>query len=317
MSTPALTSVLTAFNLPHSKIAPQLDGTNTAWFIHHVSGTYIIKCLTYASDDDQRRQHTLSCKVMDHLHTHGFTCPKPLKNRNGEYLTQHDGKYYQALTFIKGQASWDHITLDRLTQAGLCIGQFHHLQQTLPNIPPPADLRARITNSLNRIQAEWNTFGMNRSDIREAAEEALANLDNRWHQQTNLPYGFMHTDATPGNVLFDNNHLTGLIDFELIPGTFLFDLCLSAIRWAGHFDLKTTTNHIEHINLIAFFKAYNKSRPFTPAEKHVVKDLLLLAATWSWGRQRLHKPQDPIWRLTARGEIYLAIYNTHVKSFID
>jgi Ser/Thr protein kinase RdoA (MazF antagonist) len=127
----------------------------------------------------------------------------------------------------------------------------------------------------------------------------------------------MHTDATPGNILFNNDLLTALIDFELIPGTFLFDLSLSAIRWAGRFDPNTKTNRLDSAWLTDFFRAYNKARLFTDAEKPVIKDVLLLAATWSWGRQRPHRIDDPAWRLSSRGEIYIDICDLNAETLTD
>lgn len=309
--------ILKTYNLGSSQVVDQFEGTNTAYIIQHTSGKYIVKCMTYSLGQEQLDQLIQSCALMDHLHQNGFPCPKPVKNTNGAYVTQHNNSNYHILTHIAGQTDWVNITPHRLNQAGACMGQFHHHQQTFPNLPQPVDLRERITNSLHRIQAEWDQFGMHRSDIRQAAEEALENLNTRWQKQIGLTHGLMHTDATPGNVLFQNDQLTALIDFELIPGTLLFDQCMSVIRWAARFDLQTTTSHLDLDGLYTFINAYHQHRPLPQAEQNILKDTLLLAATWSWGRQRAHLPSDSLWRLTSRGEIYIALSQANIIWPVD
>ena len=70
-----------------------------------------------------------------------------------------------------------YITTTHLSQTGTLLGNFHRLQSNFPNMPPPRDLRERISTGMKRIVTEWNTFHMTRSDIRDAGTEALSLID--------------------------------------------------------------------------------------------------------------------------------------------
>ncbi len=313
MKTIHLDPILHAYHLSGAQVTHQTESLHTAYHIQHPSGNHIVKRLTFPPDDTQHQKLTLSCRLMAHLHTQGFPCPNPLINQQGHFVTEYNGQHYQAFTVIPGQPDWNTITPNRIQQTGELLGKFHRLQQTFPDMPPPVDLQDRIKMGMQRIIAEWETYPITRNDIRLAAHEALSNIHTLWSPLQTLPTGLMHTDATPGNVFFHGEHLTGLIDFEVIPGAFLLDLCMAALRWADAFDPTTQMNHLDTNKLKQFLTAYNNTRPLNPLETDALKNSLLLAAIWSWSRQRPHRANDPAFRLTSRGDIVLAVQNLNLS----
>lgn len=306
-----LQELLKIYNLTDAKVAnlSDQDTLHTAWRLKHASGEYILKRHTFPPEPSQTEKLNNSCRLMAHLYAHNFPCPKPIQNKHGEWFTEYKGHNYQIFTALNGQVSWQNITTTHLSQTGTLLGNFHRLQSDLPNMPPPRDLRERISTGMKRIVAEWDTFHMTRSDIRNAGAEALSLIDPLWQKISTCPNGLMHTDATPGNVLFDGDQLIGLIDFEVIPGPYLLDLGMAAIRWANRFDPKTEKDQLDTHWLSIFIKQYTKTRPFSPAEEKTLKDALVLAAIWSMSRQRPHRSDDPAHRLTSRSEFYLTVKN--------
>ena len=310
-----LNELLQLYDLSDAKVSSlsENETLHTAWNLSHPFGDYILKCHTFPPDPYQTDKLNLSCRLMAHLYAQDFPCPKPIQNTRGEWFTEYDGKNYQIFTVLHGETDWGNMTTTRVSQAGTLIGDFHRLQSDLPDVPPPQDLRERIRGGVERIVAEWDTFNMTRSDIRDAGAEALSLIDPLWQKLSSLPSGLLHTDATPGNVLVDGNQLTGLIDFEVIPGALLLDFGMTAIRWAGCFDPTTEITDLNLDWLSTFLHTYTKARPLSPAEKRALKDALTLAAIWSLGRQREHRDDDPDFRLTSRSEIYIALRDLNLE----
>lgn len=310
-----LQELLQIYNLIDAKASnlSEQETLHTAWRLKHTSGEYILKRHTFPPEPSQTDKLNHSCRLMAHLYAHNFPCPKPIQNKHGEWFTEYEGQNYQIFTVLPGQIAWNDVTATHLSQAGALLGNFHRLQSDLPNMPPPKDLRERIRTGVERIIAEWNTFNMIRPDIREAGAEALSHIDPLWQKLVTLPNGLMHSDATPGNILFDGDQLIGLIDFEVIPGPLLLDLGLTTVRWASRFDTTTEIAQLDTNWLSTFLNTYTKVRPLSSEEQSTLKDALVLAAIWSMGRQRAHRKNDPAYRLTSRGEIYLAVKNLNLS----
>ncbi|MBT3603382.1 MAG: phosphotransferase [Candidatus Latescibacteria bacterium] len=310
-----LSKLLQIYNLTDAEASDlsENETLHTAWKLKHTSGEYILKRHTFPPEPSQTDKLNHSCRLMDHLYAHNFPCPKPIQNKHGKWFTEYEGHNYQIFTVLPGQIAWSNATATHQSQAGVLLGNFHRLQSDLPNIPPPKDLRERISTGMERIVAEWDTFNMTRPDIRDAGAEALSRIEPLWQKLISLPNGFMHSDATPGNILFDGDQLIGLIDFEVIPGPFLLDFGMAAIRWASRFDDTTEIGRLDTNWLSMFLNAYTKARPFSPEEQNTLKDVLILAAIWSMSRQRTHRESDPAYRLTSRGEIYLAVKNLNLS----
>ncbi len=306
-----LNELLQLYDLAGAEVSSlsEHETLHAAWKLRHTSGEYILKCHIFPPGPDQTHKLNLSCRLMAHLHAHGFPCPEPIQNRHGEWFTEYNGSNYQIFTVLPGKTDWTDVTVTRVSQAGALVGDFHLLQSDLPNLPPPIDLCERIGTGVERIVAEWDAFNMTRFDIRNAGAEALSLIDPLWENIASLPNGLMHSDATPGNTLFDGDQLAGLIDFEVIPGPFLLDLGMAAIRWASRFDPRTETARLDTDWLSTFLNMYTAVRPLSSEEKDTLKDALILAAIWSMGRQRDHREDDPAYRLTSRSEIYLAVNN--------
>lgn len=93
-----------------------------------------------------------------------------------------------------------------------------------------------------------------------------------------LPSGLIHGDLFHDNVLFDNNRITGIIDFyNACQDYLLYDLAVTANDWCINPDLTLNANR-----LTAITRSYALIRPFTGEEKQAWPLMLKLAAFRFW-----------------------------------
>ncbi|MCQ4347968.1 homoserine kinase [Pseudomonas stutzeri] len=108
-----------------------------------------------------------------------------------------------------------------------------------------------------------------------AALEELGRLRPRLEA---LPAANLHGDLFHDNVLFDGNHLSGVIDFHnACSGPMLYDLAIAANDWCvepcGEFD---------HHRLNALLAGYAALRPFGAAEAELWPAMLRAACVRFW-----------------------------------
>jgi homoserine kinase type II len=195
--------------------------------------------------------------LMDHLASHGITCPRPVRGRDGEALRELCGRKAAISTFLPGvwprQVRTEHCApvgeaLARLHLAGAGYTATRHNALDPSGWPPlfegcraDADavapgLAAELKGALGRILAAW---------------------------PQDLPRGHIHADLFPDNVFFLGGRLSGLIDFYFAATDILaYDLavCLNAWCFEPSFELNVTRAR-------AMCRAYAEIRPLSAAER--------------------------------------------------
>ncbi|CAN0146020.1 unnamed protein product [Chrysoparadoxa australica] len=95
---------------------------------------------------------------------------------------------------------------------------------------------------------------------------------------TSLPRGVIHADLFRDNVLFEDRHVSGLIDFYYAcHDHWLFDLAVICNDWCHQPDGRHLPDHWR-----AIVHAYRRRRPFTPAEVEAWPMMLRAAALRFW-----------------------------------
>jgi len=129
-----------------------------------------------------------------------------------------------------------------------------------------------------------------------------------------LPNGVIHGDLFRGNVLFNAQGLTGVLDFHhAAQGYLIYDLAVAANDWctdaSGQLDVELS---------LTLLRAYHKIRPLLPTELQLLPAFLLYAAVAFWLSRlavSLHPANDGAVRCN-NPEEFQRIVERHVAHFL-
>ncbi|MBM3486704.1 MAG: homoserine kinase [Alphaproteobacteria bacterium] len=194
--------------------------------------------------------------LMDHLAAQGFTCPRPIRARDGAVLASLCGRPAAMVSFLTGM--WPKRILPRHCGAiGATAATLHRDARDFP---------MRRANDLSL--AGWQRLHDDtrarahevQPGLAEALEAELAHLARHWPSA--LPEGVIHADLFPDNVFFLGETLSGVIDFYFACNDFLaYELAICLNAWC--FEPDASFNVTKARLLLA---GYAKVRPLEPAE---------------------------------------------------
>jgi homoserine kinase type II len=202
--------------------------------------------------------------LMDHLARHGFSCPTPVHDREGQILQTVSGRPAAIVTFLPGYSL-------RKPQPSHCQALGEVLAQLhLGGL----DFPLQRSNALS--MAGWAKLF---STLDGAAEKLmpgmtselsalLQDLKSEW--PGGLPRGVIHADLFPDNVFFLNDAVSGVIDFYFACNDLLaYDIAICLNAWCFELDHAFNVTKAR-----ALLKGYNSVRALSGEE---VQALPLLA----------------------------------------
>ena len=264
---------------------------NTNYMVHTSKGTFILTLY-------ERRVNTADLPyfmgLLEHLNKEGVSCPLPVRNRNGEVLTEISGRTAAIVTFLEGV--WVRGPKTAHCHAvGRALAELHLAGKSFPMSRPNAlglagwhDINERLGERADEIAPGLGTL----------INYELAYLDRAWPQS--LPGGVIHADLFPDNVFFIGEQLSGLIDFYFACNdAWAYDLAISLNAWCFETDCAFNATKAR-----ALVTGYQSLRPLTAAERiafpvlargAALRFLLTRALDWlHTDRNALVKPHDPI-----------------------
>ncbi|MBL8447628.1 MAG: homoserine kinase [Zoogloeaceae bacterium] len=236
--------------------------------------------------------------LMAHLARHGLPVPAPIADRDNEYLG----------TLADRPA----VLVMRLTGRS--------------DMAPDVRRCARIGAMLAGLHLAGLSYGRRQAHPRGAAwrreiadavtpyllaqEQTLLATEMAFQQALDLkalPQGIIHADLFRDNVLWDGEHIGGIIDFYFAGSdALLFDVAVTVNDWCtesgGGLDPQRTQ---------ALLAAYHAERPFTPAEREAWPAVLRAAALRFW----LSRAAD--FHLPRPGEMVLVKDPTEYRSLLE
>ena len=243
---------LTGFECGHLIHLEEIqDGiVNSNYRVDTDQGNFV---LTLTEDSVQGQGLPFTTAFMDYLSQKNIPCPRPVANRHGEIVGQLKGRPALLATRLPG-ASPTIPTPQQCRLVGEMLAQLHlaarDFPQTRPN-PMRPEILERLLERLLPVYA--NAFMVNLLQ-----EEMLYLLSQPY---PDLPQGICHTDLFPDNSLFQEDHLTGVIDFHFAShDRFIHDFAILINAWgfhAGRPDLN---------RLRALWQGYGSYRPLTGDE---------------------------------------------------
>ena len=207
----------------------------------------------------------------------GKTLPiaSPILTIDKTYYYPYDEKFYVLYPFLQGQSFKDHFGERAFEQAellSLSIGDLHLLLKDI-------DLEAyKDFNLLDQV-SHWSKEVLHKYQenfdydfivkVMKVFEREFAPL------YEDLPKHMIHRDFHPGNVLFEDDKLSGILDFELtVRGIRIFDPCyLATSMLVACIDHETKCHQWPSI-FQKILETYNEINPLSREERESIIYLL-------------------------------------------
>ena len=209
--------------------------------------------------------------LMDKLNQKKIICPKPLKNKNKEYLITIKHKSACIVTFLKGK---DKIQLSykNCFDVGKNIAKFHRATSKI-NLYRENSMSAKKLDGLLR-SIKFKSINENQN-LKTVLYTNLKNIKKEWPK--NLPNGIIHGDLFIDNIFFKKNKFSGFIDFYFSSNDYLMyeiAICINALC----FDNKKNLFVMNNKKIKNLIDGYESIRPFSKKEKNALNILCRGAA---------------------------------------
>ena len=206
--------------------------------------------------------------LQKHLSGHGFHCPVPIENKDKNIVNSLCNKKAIIISFLEGKKI-DNPQLHHCLQVGKMISNFQKITKTFEN-------SRKNTLDINKWKLifskclEVDNHGF--KDIIEPIKNELHYLHQYWPK--NLPQGIIHGDLFKDNIFFQNEKLSGLIDFYFSCSDFYaYELAITINAWC--FDIKKGFNRN---NFESLLKGYQINSNISSDESKNFNTLLRGAA---------------------------------------
>ena len=290
-------NIISEYNIKiESFKAVQGGSANSSFFIQSANGSYIFTIF----DEKEREEAECFIKILQRLKENGFPATRTISRSNGEYLIEIDNKPAFLKHYIEGEVCSE-LNPGNLYELGSKLAELH-------TIFPLDCLPDRFSYGLESFSeiTTRNTGDQFSEWLKEKEEELRIKID------TSIPIGFIHGDLFLDNVLFRDNKLEAIIDFEeACKYYFIFDIGMCIIGTC------VTSGKINIEKVKYLIKGYSKIRKASEPEQECLKLFTEYAAvaTCFW-RYRQFNILNPLER---REEDYIKMKNLseHIRTMTD
>lgn len=234
--------------------------------------------------------------LMQHVASKGVSCPRPIPRRDGALFGACGEKQSALISFLYGK-SRSVIRNPHVASVGATLAELHNAT---------TDFMATRANALSlpgwqklyeKVKGRLDGIAPGLEDL---VQSELAFATQHFPATGALPRGVIHADLFPDNVFFEDDDVSGMIDFYFACSDALaYDVAITLNAWC--FESRHEFNATKSKLLLA---AYQKLRPFTTEEKLLFQTLLrgaslrfLLTRAHDWifrDEGALVRPHDPL-----------------------
>jgi homoserine kinase type II len=277
---------------------------NSNFFVSLEQGEFVLTLIERGPSADL----SFFIELLDVLHAAGLPVPYALRTPSGETLRTLAEKPALLQPRLAGKHVHD-ANPHHCQEVGALLARIHLATRAQP-LPRKSD------RGLDWMLAEGPSLALQLPDEQlPLLRDALAEIHDLKPHILALPQANLHADLFRDNVLFDGNHLAGVIDFyNACCGPMLYDLAITVNDWCSQEDGSLDSKRAQ-----AFLGAYAALRPFTTAEAELWPAMLRIACVRFWlsrliavesfaGQEVLiHDPDEFQRRLAQRQHIELAL----------
>lgn len=252
------------FGLVPVSVMPVSGGwLNQKWKIETEQGTFLVKQYSRVRYDDKQllyMEQALQREI--HLSRMGIKCPHYLTDNGAAVLYLQDGTPYSVMEFYYG---WNEtagtVTLIQMRDLGRVLGQIHSAFSTVcidgvKGYPLDDLYQSLWSNYREKVSAFSEQDHVSYQETVKMQEPILQKLEPAFFDA--LPKGISHEDFAPDNLLFDDDGVVAVVDFDRNQYSYLWHdvgrVLLSFCREEKGFDIK---------KIKAFLDGYNEYRPMT------------------------------------------------------
>lgn len=250
---------------------------NSNFFVTTTLGRYVLTLFEGIS----RAELPYYLHLMAHLARHGLPVPAPIANRDNEYLGTVEGKPAVLVMRLQG-ASVEEPGIGQCARVGAMLAGLHLAGQSYgrrqPNPRGPQWREEAAAHVRDHLVADERAL----LDAEIAFQAGIA-VDT-------LPAGAIHADLFRDNVLWDGEHIGGVIDFYFAGhDALLFDVAVTVNDWCT-----TADGALDPARTAALLAAYHAERPFDDTERVAWPAMLRAAALRFWLSRAVdfHLPRD-------------------------
>ena len=252
-------------------------------------------------------------KLMDELSNLNLNCPKPIKNQKGHFIIKLKGKSACVVTFLKGKDK-KKLNYKNCFDVGKMIASMHLSTKKIKLYRKNSMGIKNLNPLLDSIKFKSKKF----INLEKFLKTNLRDIKNRWPKD--LPNGIIHGDLFIDNIFFNNNKLSGLIDFYFAANDYYMyeiAICVNALCF-DKIKTKFILNKKKVKNLI---KGYESIKTISQREKKSL-NILCRGAAMRYFLTRLYDysntPKTALIKIKDPSEYYqkLSIHNK-LKSYRD
>jgi len=241
---------------------------NTNYLLKTIKKNYI---LTIFEKRVQKKDLPFFMKLMDKLNQQKINCPKPLKDKNGRYLTLIKNKSSCIVTFLNGKDK--KILNDKnCFDVGKNIGKLHKASHKIKLYRKNSMSINNLDSLLKNIRFKSKSIYPN---LRSILKINLEEIKKEWPK--NLPQGIIHGDLFIDNIFFNKNKFAGFIDFYFSSNEYsMYEIaiCINALC----FDKKNHKFVLNNQKVKSLIKGYESFMKISQKEKDALNILCRAAA---------------------------------------
>ena len=198
-------------------------------------------------------------KLMDQLNNFNINCPKPLKNKNGNYVIRIKNKTACIVSFLDGKDK-KKLNLKNCFDIGQIIARMHLSSKKIKLYRKNSMGIKNLNPLLDSIKFKSKKF----INIEKFLKNNFKDIKRKWPKK--LPNGIIHGDLFIDNIFFKNNKLSGIIDFYFAANDyFMYEIaiCINALC----FDKKNSKFFINKKKVKNLIKGYESIKKISINEK--------------------------------------------------
>ena len=200
--------------------------------------------------------------LMDHLSAKGCPVPRTIHDRDGASHRLVDGKAVALIEFLPG-VSVDHPTPAQARSVGEALARNHLAVADFDQKRPNDMSLVWWSNTLE--QCDDQAMAAIDPDLPAIVGDEIDYLSIHW--DGGLPYGVVHCDLFPDNVLMMGDKVSGLIDFYFAATDFFaYDYAVTHAAWCFSRDGSGYRADIAE----ALMEGYARLRPLSQSEREML-----------------------------------------------